>query len=293
MLTSEERLKLSIQSAEGLATGDAYGNHHGTNQRKRQAEYWHYTDDTLMTLSILQILRVYSEINQDALAQSFAKHFDGNRGYGQGVTRLLKKIKHGHSWHTTSQAMFNNSGSYGNGSAMRVMPIGAYFYDDLNIVVEQARLSSEVTHAHPEGIAGAIAVAIATALAYRYYLSKEAPVFADFLHSIIDYTPTSIVRDKLITAQSLGEKAKPYKVAQELGNGRPSLAMLTVPFAIWSAITHIDNFETAIRKTAGVMGDVDTNCAIVGGIVVMYTGLNNIPSSWQNRREALLEWAVL
>jgi hypothetical protein len=59
-------------------------------------------------------------------------------------------------------------GSFGNGAAMRVAPLGAFFADQpLEVVCNQARLSAEVTHAHAEGIAGAIAVAVAAALAWQ------------------------------------------------------------------------------------------------------------------------------
>ncbi len=52
----------------------------------------------------------------------------------------------------------------GNGAAMRVAPIGAYFADDLDKVLYYAQASAEVTHAHIEGIVGAMAVAVASAL---------------------------------------------------------------------------------------------------------------------------------
>lgn len=55
-------------------------------------------------------------------------------------------------------------GSMGNGAAMRVAPIGAYFADDLDKVLSHARASAEVTHGHREGIAGAMATAVASAL---------------------------------------------------------------------------------------------------------------------------------
>lgn len=292
MLSAEERFQLAVQATEGLATGDAYGNHHGRNQRKRQAEFWQYTDDTLMALSILENLRLYGEINQDALAQSFAERFDGIRGYGQGVTRLLKRIQKGGHWRDLSYGMFDGKGSYGNGAAMRVAPAGAYFADDLNRVVEQATLSAEVTHANIEGIAGAVAVGIAVAKAYQHSRSKSLLDFSELLETVIEHTPESDVREKIATALKRGMDATPHQIADELGNGRPSIAQLTVPFALWSTGKFMADYETAIRKTASVQGDADTNCAIVGGIVVMATGMKGIPDVWLNRREKLMDWAI-
>jgi ADP-ribosylglycohydrolase len=159
-MRSGEALTRARLAIEGLAMGDAYGNHHGNNTRKQMASIWEFSDDTLMALSIFENLRNYGEINQDALAQSFAERWDGQRGYGRGVTRLLKQIQRGAYWREASSEMFEGQGSCGNGAAMRVAPIGAYFADDLDKVVEQAELSASVTHSHLEGIAGAMAVAV-------------------------------------------------------------------------------------------------------------------------------------
>ncbi|MBZ0286172.1 MAG: ADP-ribosylglycohydrolase family protein, partial [Anaerolineae bacterium] len=156
---------------EGLSVGDALGGffefgqpHHlsrSLQERKLPNTQWRFTDDTNMALSIYQNLRLYGEIKQDELAASFAHYFDRSRGYGLGARHLMIALRDGRPWRSASREMFNNKGSFGNGGAMRVAPLGAYFADDLEAVVTNARLSAEITHAHPEGIAGAIAVAVA------------------------------------------------------------------------------------------------------------------------------------
>src|SRR5256885_69567 len=69
-------------------------------------------------------------------------------------------------------ALLHREGSKGNGGAMRVAPVGAYFADDLDALHFHARASAQVTHAHVEGQAGALAVALAAAFAWR---RKHAP----------------------------------------------------------------------------------------------------------------------
>ena len=140
---------------------------------------WRFTDDTNMALSIYEILRKYQQIDQDALAASFAEHFSRGRGYGMGARRLLARVREGEGWRDVSQNMFRG-GSYGNGGAMRVAPLGAYFADDMAKVVKQAALSAEITHAHPEGIAGAIAVAVGAALAWQLR-DKTKPSRPEFI----------------------------------------------------------------------------------------------------------------
>jgi ADP-ribosylglycohydrolase len=288
-MQNNERLRHAYLSLSGLAVGDAYGNHHSTNQNKRVAQIWEYSDDTLMALSIVSNLRQFGTINQDVLAQSFAQRRDAQRGYGQGVTRLLKQIRAGANWREATYNIFDGSGSFGNGAAMRVAPLGAYFSDDLALVVEHAKLSAEVTHAHPEGIASAIAVALAASIASD--LQNQSLAGGDFIGEIISQLPASEVRDGLVKAMALPEETTYKQASDALGNGRPSIAQRTVPFAIWAAAHNLYDYKSAIEKTASVGGDVDTNCSIVGGIVVMATDAEGIPSIWRERCEPLPQWA--
>ncbi len=120
-----------------------------------------------MALSILENLIEHGAIDQDRLARSFADRYDYARGYGPAMHRVLREISDGRDWRLVAAAEFGGQGSYGNGAAMRVGPIGAWFAEDLDAVIDHARRSAEVTHAHPEGVAGAIATALAVALAVR------------------------------------------------------------------------------------------------------------------------------
>jgi ADP-ribosylglycohydrolase len=286
----DERLQRARWALEGVSVGDAYGNHHGNNQRKRLAEIWEFSDDTDMALSIVSNLRLYGEIRQNELAQSFAARWEGWRGYGQGVTRLLKSIRRGTPWNEAATSMFDGKGSYGNGAAMRVAPLGAYYADDLARVVDQAHQSAVVTHAHPEGTAGAIAVAVAAALAYQLRNRKLIPSRRDFLDLVLLHVPQTEVRQKIEVARDLAPDTTVQDAAAVLGNGRPVLAQLTVPFTLWMAGGYLVDYKAAIERTASARGDVDTNCAIVGGIVAMFTGIEGIPTDWLRRREPLPSW---
>src|SRR5688572_24918383 len=158
----DERLSRAFVALQGLSTADALGGFfelghpqrvpHMLKTRQLPAMEWRYTDDTNMALSIFSILRQYQKIDQEALAKNFAQHFDRSRGYGLGARNLIMRMQAGGSWRELAPTMFGGSGSYGNGGAMRVAPLGAYFADELAMVVENAALSAEITHAHPEGI---------------------------------------------------------------------------------------------------------------------------------------------
>lgn len=75
-----------------------------------------------------------------------------------------------------------------------------------------------------------------------------------------------------------------------LGNGVRLFAQDTVPFALWCAAAHLSNYEEALWLTVSGLGDRDTTCAIVGGIVASHIGTGGIPPAWLKSREPLPEW---
>jgi hypothetical protein len=110
-------------------------------------------------------------------------------------------------------------GSFGNGAAMRVAPLGAFFADkSLDVVCNQARLSAEVTHAHAAGIAGAIAVAAAAALAWQRRGANEA-LGRTWIVAVRDAVPPGYTRDAVAEALDVPSDATIVEAAQSLGNG--------------------------------------------------------------------------
>lgn len=174
---------------------------------------------------------------------------------------------------------------------MRVAPVGAYFADDLEQATEQAARSAQVTHAHPEATAGAIAVAVAAAHASQLRRDgAEPPQPAAFLDGILPLVPESDVRAWIVRARELPPETTAVGAARALGSGQLVSAQDTAPFTLWCAAHFLGSFEEALWATVGGLGDRDTNCAIVGGIVSCYTGIEGIPPEWREAREALPEW---
>ncbi|MBV9868485.1 MAG: ADP-ribosylglycohydrolase family protein [Abitibacteriaceae bacterium] len=253
---------------------------------------WRYTDDTQMAMSIIEILRQHEAINQDALALSFGARHDRSRGYGAAMEDLLPRLWVGVPWQGAAQSLFQGQGSFGNGAAMRVAPVGAYFADDLDAVVENARRSAEITHAHPEAIAGAIAVAVAAAWAWRLRDEAVMPGREEFLNLILPSVPDSEVLNRIVEVRDLPgyEEITVQEVTEAVGNGEEITAQDTVPFVLWCASQHLNNYEEALWLTVSGLGDRDTTCAMVGGIVAMSAGAENIPADWASTREPLPTW---
>lgn len=296
----EHRLASARDSLEGLSVGDAFGERFflppGMLAARIEERFlpplpWLFTDDTQMALSILSILRQHGTIEQERLANSFAERYDPSRGYGPSMHQLLRNIRAGQNWRKAATNQFEGQGSFGNGAAMRAAPIGAFFANDLSAVVEQASRSAVVTHTHPEGVAGCIAVAVASAWAWRLSQADGPPPGRpDFLDLILPFVPTSEVHRKLRWARDIAAATTIESAAAMLGNGSQVSAQDTVPFALWCAGEQLNNYEEALWLTVSGFGDMDTTCAIVGGIVASYTGVDAIPAAWRQARESLPDW---
>ncbi len=293
-----DRISDMSDSLAGLSVGDAFGmqfNWHPEDIAKRRTDVapWKWSDDTEMALSICAILSLHGKIDQDALAKSFLENFDSSRGYGPAmVYDYFYKLQKGMSWEKAAGSLFEGQGSFGNGAAMRVAPLGTYFFDDLPRVVEEATRSAEVTHSHSEGIAGAVAVAIAAAIARQQRDDQSVYGPRNFIEQIIPYVPAGEIRRQLeMVAQEFGPRTSAGKAARILGNGSGVTAQDTVAFCLWMAARYLDDFQKALWKTVGEFGDMDTNCAIVGGIVASRVGTAGIPEKWIQYREELPCWA--
>jgi ADP-ribosylglycohydrolase len=296
------RLARARQSLDGLSIGDSFcsqffrGNVYERyfNARTAPPGPWSYTDDTEMAIGIIEVLARNGTIDQYDLASIFARRYvaDMYRGYGPAAHGILQSIYTGTPWRNASYAVFNGTGSMGNGAAMRVAPVGAYFADDLDRVVHEADLSGEVTHAHPEGRAGAIAVAVATALAWCWRREPHVDPVA-FLRAVLERTPPGPTHEGMETARSLDTSTGIERAARVLGNGAKVTAPDTVPLAVWLAAHHLDDLPTALWAVVEAGGDVDTLGAMVGGVIAMRAP-HTIPESWLSAREPLaIQEAIL
>lgn len=210
-----------------------------------------------------------------------------DRGYGIGAVIIPHKIRDGVPWRDAAGAAFNGQGSCGNGAAMRIAPLGAYFADDPELAVTQAKLSAEVTHMHPEGITGGVAVAVAAAEATRARDTGIQP--RELLDAVLDRIDSGQTKRLITRARTLLRKSA-EEAAYELCHGSRTAAQDTVPFTLWVAANFLDNYPAAITTCVQAGGDVDTTAAIVGGIVAAYTG--EVPPNWLAAREPLPDWAA-
>lgn len=220
-----------------------------------------WTDDTVMTIAVADAfltagLDAEEETLQNQLVKSM-RHYGKlypKAGYGLRFWRWL------HSWHPKP---YN---SCGNGSAMRVSSV-AWLYNDLESVRRAARISSEVTHNHPEGIKGAEATVAAIFLARTGHSKEE----------IRDY----IIREFHYDLSRSCDEIRP-------GYHHVEICQETVPEAITSFLEG-DSFEDVIRTAVSLGGDCDTVAAIAGSIAEGFYGVpEDLKEQCRNRLPANL-----
>lgn len=294
------RIKFAKTSLIGLSVGDAFGETFfgEENQildrithRDLKSPPWYFTDDTVMGIAVYKTLKQFGEIRQDKLAKLLADNYskDWHRGYGGTAHDILQSIGSGENWRIVSPKAFDGMGSMGNGAAMRVAPIGAYFYDDPAKIKEQARLSAEVTHFNEEGIAGAVAVALAAGMVLENKLASKEMNAAEFIEKIFYEMPESDTKYAIRKDLQVSKHSNIDFVVSVLGNGSRIIAQDTVPFAIWCIAHFGNNYEEALWKTVSALGDRDTTCAIVGSVVVLNTEAKDIPPHWLGVTEKVEE----
>lgn len=291
------RLQRARRSLVGLSVGDAFGERwfvppdqivRWLSERRVGAPApWSWTDDTAMALAIVETLEALGTIDPDVLSARLAERYarDRYRGYGGGAHELFEAIDAGTPWTIAAGRLFGGQGSFGNGGAMRVAPLGAYFADDLDRVVEQARNSAIVTHAHPEGQAGAIAVAVAAAVIWQTRADSIEVARGRMFAEVLDRTPAGKTRQGIAEAESLIDIGDVERAVTRLGNGSGVSSQDTVPFCLWAVARHTRDYAEAMWTTVSGLGDRDTTCAIVGGIIA--AGSAEVPAEWVAAREPL------
>lgn len=250
-----------------------------------------YTDDTHMMIGMAESLIKSEGFDGRDMTYTFIRNYELEpfRGYGPGPPRIFRAIRAGAAWDTTAQELYGG-GSFGNGSAMRIAPVGVFYYDDPAMLREVAHKSSQITHAHRLGKEGAAlqayAVALATKLEHKTAFDQD-----NFLTKLTDFVEEVIYKEKLAKIKELIAQPDRARAAMELGNGIE--AFNSVPSAIYSFLIHPDSFAQAVIHAVSLGGDTDTIGAMTGAIAGAYLGVEAIPNQWRDKLENRLYIAEL
>lgn len=195
-----------------------------------------FTDDSILSVAVAEALLTKGSYSHSI--KRYARQYPHPMGgYGARFNQ----------WAQSDQLSPYNS--WGNGSAMRVSPVG-FAFNTVAEVLSAAKQSAEVTHSHAEGIKGAQAAAVCILLARHGSDKRKIKTFV--------------------------EEQFEYDLSRSLETIRPTYAFnescqQTVPEAIISFLESTD-YEDAIRNAVSLGGDTDTLCAITGGISEAFYG---------------------
>ena len=239
----------------GAVCGDIIGSAYEFHKTK---DYWFklltpqskFTDDTVMTCAVAEWLMDDPKHSHEKLVEIMHRYGEEypHRGYGGMFKQWLEN-----KW----TEPYN---SFGNGSAMRVSPVG-YYAKSLEEALQLAQISAEVTHNHPEGIIGAQAVAA------TIFLLKNGECLEKgkkFLKEHCFYDLDEIKKD-------WNDICKFYTFDVTCQG--------SVPEAIYCAFRNMgvpNGYEFAIREAVSLGGDADTQGAIAGGIAAAVCEVNRI-----------------
>ncbi|MFO8075035.1 MAG: ADP-ribosylglycohydrolase family protein [Egibacteraceae bacterium] len=236
-----------------------------------------YTDDTQLALALGEHLRDHPLVEHDALAEGILAVLEPWRGYGGGMLALVEEWRRGRPTDEAATAIFPD-GSFGNGAAMRIAPVGVRWADEPWQLANVAARSASLTHAHPLGVDAAVAQATAVGVA-----TTRGRFGADEVAYVAARAQQPALGELLRAARSLladhdaDADAAVGTVAEVLGTD--VAAQRSVPTAIWAAAAAADTAE-AVTLALALGGDVDTIAAMAGAIRGAADGATTLPEAW-------------
>ena len=244
-----------------------------------------YTDDTAMAIGLAESLVEHGSVEPHALGRTFHEHFRREpwRGYGPGPPQLFAAVERdGLAYADAARALYGGEGSFGNGAAMRVAPVGLFFHR-VSGLETNARASAEVTHAHPVGADGAAVQAAAVAQAVG--LDPSLGVARDsFCSGLTAVARTPEIRDRIALVRALvADGAPPERAADAIG--RSIAVHESMPFALYAFLANPDSFADCLRCAVLNGGDRDTLGAMACAISGARLGIDAVPAPWRAKIE--------
>ena len=249
-----------------------------------------YSDDSQFARELVQSIVSCGTFDPVHYARHVCALFAENRivGPGMGATAAAMRLAQGVPWDQAGTP----APSAGNGTAMRVAPLGLFYCHDHESLVGAARNQARVTHQDPRCHAGAIAIAGATALAVLQtradpvvflprvaaWCRQEDPVLAEAIGQISEWRNEE--------SDTVREIVKAIGVVPDHwshGEGIPPFVTQSVLWALYAFICEPDDFTEAICLAISGGGDVDTTAAMTGAMCGARLGLSAVPKHWARR----------
>jgi len=254
-----------------------------------EERYGMYTDDTNSTLSVASSLVLKSGLDAEHMALENCNYFGHTptRGYSEHTMATMKSLISGVEDYTTAGNALLEKGSWANGGAMKISPIGIAFRNASdNVLHEAVRLAVISTHTHKEGIDGAWVQAKAISLLLKEHPTTFNPT--QFLEKILHIANTekmqlqikSIIRHLTLNSDAESVSCSIMNAVPEIGTFFQIRASQAVPCALWALVKYFDQPEEGIIQAVNMGGDADTLGAITGALFGALQGTFWIPKRW-------------
>jgi ADP-ribosyl-[dinitrogen reductase] hydrolase len=241
-----------------------------------------WTDDTKMMLCHARSILERKGVNVEDTARKFVAWFESGdwRGIGGSTYESIQRLRAGvHPQESGARGEM----AAGNGAAMRIAPVGLVDCLDLEKLRRDVREVSMITHANPEAVAGAQAVAFAVARAARGDLDPSS-----LIAETVDFIGPCAVSERLLLAKDfLAKDMEPDEALARLGTS--GYVVETVASAFFCFLRTPGDFEETVSRAVEGGLDADTTGAVAGAVSGAFNGLEGIPERWRQGVEAAEE----
>lgn len=274
----------------GTAIGDAFGRgYEGKNREHILLEFddsgyrdntAKYTDDTQMTLAVAELILSNLPFCEETLASNFVFCYrrDERNGYSNVTKEALEKAYCGKDF-LKDNSFEKTRHKKSNGSVMRALPIGL-FKDEIEVIT-YARLSSKITHAHPEAIDSTIAIALMSHGLY-YEVVKPKRIIKYIIKNL-DHN--SILIPYLEEIDQLTKYDFKVLLKEDHNKGLPCDALKTMGVVLYLVKNLYNEPFEALKQAILIGGDVDSSASIALGAILINNTLDSIPSYLEEELE--------
>jgi poly(ADP-ribose) glycohydrolase ARH3 len=247
----------------------------------RQCEPGRYGAATEMMIATAESLLAHPDFDAADMAERLAAEATDARGYGPGTESAIARLRAGVPWFDAAAGRAGRA-CFGNGAAVRMAPLGALYYDDLDRLRWVAEEAAAITHSHALACEGAVLQATAVAVAAS---ARGKDVSGEsFLLAIGRETHMREFRKRYEIAASLLARESPWKrIADRLGNAQTALG--SVVTAAYCFARSPASFEETVTYAVYLAGNTAAIAAMAGAISGAHLGIDAIPKRWTERLE--------
>ncbi|MFQ5498618.1 MAG: ADP-ribosylglycohydrolase family protein [Candidatus Zixiibacteriota bacterium] len=256
-----------------------------------------YTDDSQLARELLDSLVRNNGWVPEDYAERIGSIFRSDKIVGRGIAcdQAARQLNAGVSWKKSGVA----PPSAGNGTAMRVAPVGLYYHDRLQEMVRVAYEQGWITHHDPRCAVGSIAIAGAVALVISDQLDDPSGFVGQLADWTSDYDEefSELLRNlpkwvELNPLDAVGIIATAGKPDDHI-DGWPGISPFVVPSVLWSLysfLRHPNSYLKAVSTAIAVGGDVDTTAAMTGALSGAHLGIKGLPNHLPKLLQDQGEW---